>query len=439
MVVRQLELSPHQLEFVLDETAPIIALSGGYRTGKTVAAVAKCCRLGAVNWPAIGLVVEPTYRMILDVFLPTAEKLLTAWGVPYEWLKGDSTLIIGAGSSTPIHVLCRSGDAAHRLKGITAGWALIDEFEVQEEEVAKEVLARISDPCATVQQLGLVGTPEGEEGWGYTWLEDKPSPGTRTIRARTRDNPWLGKDYEARMRSRLTDAEAVMFLDGIRTKRSGRVYPRFDRARHVRPCPDIRGELEMFCDFNVGKMVWLFVTLRGGVAHVWGELVREDIDTMAMADEAAARLAEIYGQAYGTRMEPIEAARMTTVICDAAGSAASTSSKLSDVMILKTRGFRVRHPAANPFVEDRVSALNVAFHEGRVQVAPECKALIRALEMQGYAKDGRPEKHKDPKKGHDHANDALGYGVWLRWPYARMRGNQTPPSRGTRHADGSWG
>ena len=395
--------------------------------------------LGAVNWPAIGLVVEPTYRMILDVFLPTAEKLLTSWGVPYEWRKSDSTLIIGAGSSTPIHVLCRSGDAAHRLKGITAGWALIDEFEVQEEEVAKEVLARISDPCATVQQLGLVGTPEGEEGWGYTWLEDKPSPGTRTIRARTRDNPWLGKDYEARMRSRLTEAEAVMFLDGIRTKRAGRVYPRFDRARHVRPCPDVRGELEMYCDFNVGKMVWLFVTMRGGVAHVWGELVREDIDTMAMADEAAARLAEVYAAAYGTRMEPIEAARMTTVVCDAAGSAASTSSKLSDVMILKTRGFRVRHPAANPFVEDRVSSLNVAFHEGRVQVAPECKGLIRALEMQGYAKDGRPEKHKDPKKGHDHFNDALGYGVWLRWPYARMRGNQTPPARGARLANGSWG
>lgn len=437
MSVREAGLFPHQLEFVLDESSDIVALSGGYRSGKTVAAVAKCCRLGAVNWPSIGLVVEPTYRMMLDVFVPTAVNLLTQWGVPFAWAKGDHVLTIGAGRARPIEVWCRSGDDPAKLKGITAGWGLIDEFEIQDEDVGTEMLARISDPRASVQQLGLLGTPEGF-GWGYRWLEEEPTPGTRIIRARTTDNTIVGAKYAERLGSKLSDAERAMYLDGVRTKRAGRVYSRFDRSIHVVDCRDIRGEHEMWCDFNVRKMVWLFSSVRNDRAHVWGEIVREDTDTMAQADEAAALLADAYSKAYGRRVTPIEAARMTTVICDAAGNAASTSSKQSDVAILISRGFKVRHLAQNPFIEDRVMALNVALHEERLFVDPRAPVLIRCLEQQGYANDGKPEKHKDPKQGLDHANDACGYGVFFRWPAWRPRGNDEAPRRGRRTAGGRW-
>ncbi len=424
MAVRRAELFAHQLAFVADETSQIVALSGGYRSGKTVALIAKALRLGQVNWPAIGLVVEPTYRMIQDVLLPTARKVLPGWGVPFHWHKTDHILTIGPDSATPIEVYCRSGDAADRLKGITAGWGLLDEFEIQDEEVAVQVLARISDPCARVQQLGLLGTPEGY-GWGYRWLEEKPEPGTRIIRARTRDNLLVGAAYEARLGAKLTEGERAMYLDGIRTKKAGRVYTRFERELHVRPCPDIRGAThEMWCDFNVRKMVWLFAAVADERAHVWGEIVREDTDTMAQADEAAALLADAYSKAYQTIISPLEAARMTTVICDAAGNNASTSSKLSDVAILLNRGFQVHHPAANPFIEDRVMSLNVALLENKLHVDPRAPVFIRCLEQQGYANDGKPEKHKDPKQGLDHANDAAGYGIFWRWPFMKPRGNE---------------
>lgn len=437
MSVREAPLFRHQLEFVLDETSDILALSGGYRSGKTGAAVAKCCHLGARNWPSIGLIVEPTYRMIHDVFLPTAELLLTKWGVPFSWAKGDAVLTIGAGTAMPIEVWCRSGDDPRRLKGITAGWGLIDEFEIQDEQVGTEMLARISDPRAPVQQLGLLGTPEGY-GWGYRWLEEEPSPGTRIIRARTTDNTIVGAKYAERLGAKLSDSERAMYLDGIRTKRAGRVYGRFERSIHVTPCRDIRGDHEMWCDFNVRKMVWLFSTIRADRAHVWGEIVREDTDTMAQADEAAALLADAYSKAYGRRFTPIEAARMTTVICDAAGNSASTSSKQSDVAILISRGFKVKHLASNPFVEDRVLALNVALQEERLHVDPKAPVLIRCLEQQGYASDGKPEKAKNAKEGLDHANDACGYGVFFRWPAWKPRGNDVTPRRGQRTAGGLW-
>jgi hypothetical protein len=51
------------------------------------------------------------------------------------------------------------------------------------------------------------------------------------------------------------------------------------------------GSIEIWCDFNVAKMVWLFVSRTDTRAHVFAELVREDTDTMQQTDEARTLLA----------------------------------------------------------------------------------------------------------------------------------------------------
>jgi hypothetical protein len=70
-------------------------------------------------------------------------------------------------------------------------------------------------------------------------------------------------------------------------------------------------------------------------------------------------------------------------------------------------------------VKDRVNALNAMFlnsyGERRLKVNPDqCPQLVQCLERQTYTDKGEPDK--DPKKGHDHMNDAAGYFIAKRYP-----------------------
>lgn len=437
MAVHEVELLAHQLELVLDETSSAVVLSGGFGAGKTFGLVAKVCQLGALNWPTAGLVIEPTYPMVRDILVPTFRDCFTAWGVPWRYHKTDHILTVNVGTARPFDVYLRSGDEPDRIIGFNAGWGAMDEHEKQTHEVWKMLNARVRDKRSKCPQLFATGTAEGY-GWAYKMFEKEPLLGSRVIRAQTRDNPHNADGYEARMRANLSDAEALMYLEGIRTKREGRVYGRFDRNRHVVAAQSIRGEHFVGADFNVRKMAWCFATKTGERMHVWGELVREDTDTMAQADEAKVVLARAYSQAYGKAFTPDQAAAMTTIVCDAAGNSASTSSKQSDVMILIGRGFKVKYPSANPFIEDRVLAVNVMLEEQRLLVDARADYTIQCLEQQGYGKDGKPAKAQNAKEGLDHGADAVGYLTFWHWPAWKPKANDPRAGRGKRSPDGSW-
>ena len=94
---------------------------------------------------------------------------------------------------------------------------------------------------------------------------------------------------------------------------------------------------------------------------------------------------------------------------DASGKSRNTSGK-SDIDLLKEAIFTVRNAPRNPFVKDRVNAMNNAFKHPltgeigyRVNVN-NCPVYAEALEKQGY-KNGEPDK----TTGFDHVVDAGGY------------------------------
>lgn len=430
-------LSPFQHAFVTDVASPIVVFSGGLGSGKTWALCVKALLLGVMNAPCDGIIVEPTYRMIADILVPTFERLLEMLQLPYRYHRTDHVLTVGVGMRNRFRVLLRSSDRPHRMVGTNVAWGLMDEHELQSHAAWKALNARVRDKRARVPQIACSGTVEGY-GWAHLHFEEKPLRGVRIYRARTRDNPYQIAGYEERLRENFTDAEQTMYLDGVRTRREGAVYGRFDRRRHVlleQPAPGAR--MWIGADFNVRKMVWVFAHELAGRFHVWGELVREDTDTMAQAEEAKRILADEMTRRFGRRFSETEAARETTIVCDAAGRAASTSSKLSDVAHLIAAGFKVEHPASNPFIEDRVFALNNALKEDVLSISPAAKHLITCLEQQAYGADGKPAKASDPKQGLDHAPDALGYLVFWRRPMWRPRPNASD-TRGIRHADGTW-
>jgi len=79
------------------------------------------------------------------------------------------------------------------------------------------------------------------------------------------------------------------------------------------------------------------------------------------------------------------------------------------------RKFRLKVPAANPGVRDRVLLLNSKFQnaagETRLAIDPKCQGLIQDFEEVTYKPDSSViDKDRNPQR--THLSDALGYLVW---------------------------
>lgn len=421
------ELLPHQADFVADTTSPYLVLEGGLGSGKTVALVVKMLQLAQASPGVPGLIVEPTSDLIGSIFLPTVEELFGTWGIPFDYrtqYRGRvAVLLIWPGTSAETVVYLRSGDKPQRIVGFKVGWFLLDEVDQLKADVWRRCIGRWRDSRAKVMQAVAVGTPEEGFNWTFERFHVKPAPGTRVIQGvSTRANVFLPKDYADHLAANHDEDELARVLTGKRTTRTGLVYKRFDRTLHCRPCDNpIDGELFIGADFNVSAMAWVFGRRLGSEIHIFGELVRENTDTMAQAEEAAAYLARMFKRVKGIDITPMQAARRCQVVPDASAAARRTSATDSDVQHLIRCGFDVRRPATNPPIKDRIFSVNLAFAESRLFVDPDrCPTLLRCIEQQGYAKDGMPDK----SKGLDHAPDALGYAVHWYEPAHAFRGNQ---------------
>ena len=90
---------------------------------------------------------------------------------------------------------------------------------------------------------------------------------------------------------------------------------------------------------------------------------------------------------------------------DSTGSARKTSSAQTDHDILRSAGFKVLAPRANPPVKDRVNAVNKLLREGRLTME-NCPTLLMDME-QNVWRNGDIDKTRELS----HSGDALGYAV----------------------------
>jgi hypothetical protein len=425
-------LLPHQLDVLADTASKVRVLQGGYRSGKTVAGVAAVLDMALRNAGHPLLVVEPSYRMIMDVFVATAQAMLTAWKVPFSWRKSDKILTIG--KRLPVDVYCRSADEPRSLEGLTVAGCLVDEWELCGPEALRVAMARVS--VGPHQRIVLTGTPEGY-GPAWSMILEKPRDGTRVWTVSSKANTTLRSDYVDDMRGHFDDVTASEKLDGVRQQKGGRVYTRFDRAVHFWPCVDgkARGvETELWCDFNIGAHCWLVVDVdyARGRAHVAREVIGHETDTeeqcVRALDVLAVHLGERHRRSYtrdDVRRMKIEAP------CDA--SARNRAAIGSHAAVMREYGFRPLYSSrGNPAVEDRVLAvqLRLASRPARLTIDPErAPFTARAIEQQGRDASGAPAKDRDPRQDLSGPMDALGYGIHWRWPAFQIGANRSHEER----------
>ncbi len=389
----------------------------GVGAAKTSAALFKCISYGQDNPDVPILLVEPTFNMQRDILLPAVEKVFTdIIRVGYHLNKSDWNIQMRLGGGTT-ELRLRSGDHPQRIDGQEVGLAIVDEAGQHKDELLQRIPRRVRHTKANYLQRVYQGTPEGFNEF-YERAEGKKSTGKgrRLLRARTEDNPFLPPGYIEDLLSDLSPEQRRQYMDGLFIPLGGAVYAQFDRKRHLKRCKNpTDGTPVMFCDFNVGKrMHWAVGRKLGDEVHIWSELTGQDNNTTT--ESHTQRALEFWDE---LEVDPAT----VMVICDATGKDRRTSQGTAgtDVQILRRAGFDVRHKSRNPPIKDRVNTVNHWLHKRRLFFDPEgCPLTWKAIEGQGYASDGAPDK----SGGFDDACDAVGYGCWMLGPVRAPAGNR---------------
>lgn len=426
-----LDLLPHQADFVEDCATRSLALVGGYGAGKTKALACKLIILSLQNAGHEGIALSPTYGMSQKVLIPEIEAQLQQYGFrqitygeprksEFRFNKSDFVFYIGCGRGhiTKLHVL--AAESYKRAAGINAAFFGIDECDLIQPELARAAWRMLSSRLrkGTVFQGVAVSTPEGRGFMYEFWVkevEEDPSLATnrRIIHADSEDNPFLPPEYIEELRRQFPPHLLDAYLRGQFVNMVGSpVYASYEEAANdtVLTWDELHKDIPLHCgiDFNYNAMSCTVAYVAQNKAFVIDELMGHK-NTKALI----AAIKERYGQN-----------REIYVYPDASGVADKTSASESDIVQLAAAGFNVFAPrakdggnGANPRVKNRINAVNARFCNGSGVRSlfvnrRTCKTLVKALLRQTYKPDGSPVKDGVV----DGPVDALGYFVYYVWP-----------------------
>lgn len=212
------------------------------------------------------------------------------------------------------------------------------------------------------------------------------------IRARTADNPHNDPIMIENLTKLYTPEEREAFLEGkFINLAAGRVYPAFDRKKHVyMPFAILPSDhIYVGADFNYGYDNTSCLIERSGILYVVSE------HQFSFMGAAPGKLREIYP------------ANEIEFVPDASGKEVMQG-LVSEFEEAKASVF---WNSVNPGIGERVTAINRLLGQGRLRVFSNCERVALGLETQDYDDAGKPRKGKGPDAV-DHILDCLSYAVW---------------------------
>ena len=212
--------------------------------------------------------------------------------------------------------------------------------------------------------------------------------------AKTKTGGFVKIDDAIRMKQRVSEDtwNAEMLCKRPSTRSS--VFPMFDKAVHViDTATDTRAAVQLAIDFGyVNPFVCLWVIDDGERVFVIDELIQTQA---ALAENLAS-------------IERRPWMRADVITCDPAGSGRNDQTATSNVAVLRSRGYTVRHRKSLILdgVEMIRAMLKPAAGEPKLFVHRRCATLIKSLVCYRHG-EGTETPVKDGE--HDHAVDALRY------------------------------
>ena len=379
------------------------AFVAGFGSGKTVVGCASQLIHYAQHPKANQGYFAPTYPLIRDIFYPTIEEVAYWFGFAVRVRTGDKEVDFYCGRRYYGTTICRTMDNPQNIIGFQIAQALIDELDVLNAEKAEQAWNKIIARLRWKDMKNGVDVTTTPEGFKFTYERFAKLGGEKYgyIQASTFDNESnLPEDYIDSLLETYPAQLIDAYLRGQFTNlTSGTIYNSYDRqVNRSREQIKLGETLYIGMDFNITKMAASIYVIRDGKEwHLVGEIV-DGYDTPAVIN--------IITEKY--------IGHKIIVYPDASGRKRTTNgASTSDIGHLEGAGFSVRARASNPFVKDRINAVNAAFTH-KMLFVNDFLAPIAAdnLEQQIYGKNGEPDK----TSGKDHQNDASGYPIAYEMP-----------------------
>lgn len=366
-----------------------------HNSGKSFAGVLKTVAK-KLKYPQISVAYYlPTYGLIRDIAFPKFTELLIKQGIEFQLNKSDKEFITSYG-----RIIMRSMDNPDLIVGYEVGYSCIDEADTVNQlkmnDCFKNIVARNRSilPNGDQNQLDFVSTPEGY-GFIHNFFEVKKHQNKKLIKASTLSNPFVSDSYIETLRMNYTANQLKAYLDGDFVNiNTGSVFNQY--SRQINATTEIAKSfdtLHIGIDFNITKM--------SAVIHIFANGNLYAVDEIVNAYDTV-ELCELIKSKFGTQR--------INVYPDASGANRKSNSSETDIQILKNYNFTVVKDNTNPRVEDRITAVNVAF-KNSLGVSKyfvndlACVNYSQALERLAYAANNTPDK----TSGYDHVTDAGTY------------------------------
>lgn len=172
---------------------------------------------------------------------------------------------------------------------------------------------------------------------------------------------------------------------------------------HVARVPNLPISVGM--DFNVNPMTAVLGHIKGDSYYQFSEIYKNNSNTYEMRDEL---------------LRYVDNPRDIIIFPDATGKARESNATESDLAILKKAGFRIMAHDTNPYIVDRINAVNsICIDKGKntryLVNAEECPKTINDFNKVEREDDGRLKKAQE-RLGIGHVLAGLGYLFTYNWP-----------------------
>jgi hypothetical protein len=402
----------HQVEFaqLKDKNCAIV---GGYGSGKSQAVVFRSLQMLKDRKKAIICIIAPTYSLLEDVNIIDFEEIFNHYKIRYDHRRKERKFIVNSGGLQG-EIWFRTGDRPEKIVGFDATDVIIDEFDVlspsKQADLWRRAIARIRREAGAT--IAVATTPEGFRMTYDLFEKKKIGP---LVRAKTTDNGFLPPDYVEELRRQYDPLLVRQYLEAEFVNINGlAAYYGFSREKNHRKTligeVDAHPAIGVGWDFNVAKMcceVFTHDAVNRRI-HFFDEIiVKGAYGNLSPTQRACDIIRDRYPK------------HIIRVYPDSTGRRRQTNAAISDIEIIRSNGFQVYAKSVNPFVRDRLSAVNAKLTGSSITVdVDKCPDLVEDFERCERDEYGDLDKSQG---GLTHSSDAAGYAIAYLYPVMSSR------------------
>ena len=369
----------------------IVIADGSIRSGKTIAMIVSFLMWSQYTFSGkdfilAGKTIGALKRNVIKPML----QILNTWYWNYKYNRSENYIIIG---SNTYYMFGANNEASQDvLQGLTAAGALADEVTLFPENFVEQMIGRCSVEGSKIFMNCNPGSP-----FHYVKTEfiDKAlEKQVYHLHFTLDDNLTLSKKIKERYKKMFTGLFYKRYILGLWVLAEGVIYDMFDTDRHVIKEIPKCDEYIVSIDYGTGNpTVFLLIGFKDNKAYVIDEYYYSGRDTGRQKTDSE------YADDFG---EFVREKNISAVYAD--------PSAASFITELRRRGHYVI-PADNA-VLDGIRYVANLISQDRLFVHERCKNTITEFTVYSWDPKAAQRGEDKPLKEHDHAMDALRYGIY---------------------------